>query len=260
MKIFKILRPNHLIGNSLIFTIGTAIALKTGANINFNYVFGLVSFLLLYGSIYAINDIHDINEDKNHEIKWKRERPLAKGEIKVSHAKIAVLVFLIISFITSFLINMTFFLASFLLFTGNIIYTYILKDKKVAISLFLVGLFQSIKIFLGIVSIGGTEYPLNFMLMYSFGYSFVMGVYKKKKLKTKFKKFEITMGILALINFLLSFGYPYLKNALILLILIGILGGYVVNKIKNKLSEFFTKGILITCLFNFVLLITILFT
>lgn len=85
-----------------------------------------VLFCLTASSIYIINDIKDINEDRNHPV--KRFRPLASGVIKVTNAKIVLVCFISIFLVSSFLMNYKLFLILLLYFIINLLYTYYLKN------------------------------------------------------------------------------------------------------------------------------------
>lgn len=82
----KLIRVRHWIKNILIFC-----PLFFGKQL-FDYVllqrniYGFFSFSLITSSIYIINDICDIDSDKNHPIKCSR--PLASGLISINRAKI----------------------------------------------------------------------------------------------------------------------------------------------------------------------------
>jgi decaprenyl-phosphate phosphoribosyltransferase len=42
-----------------------------------------VAFCLLSSATYAVNDVHDVNEDRRHPS--KRHRPVAAGEMRARH-------------------------------------------------------------------------------------------------------------------------------------------------------------------------------
>ncbi len=73
-------------------------------------VIAFVAFCFLSSSLYILNDIRDLDEDKHHPVKSKR--PLASGEINRSQAWLAFGLLLIASVIVSFLfLNRNFMMA-----------------------------------------------------------------------------------------------------------------------------------------------------
>lgn len=95
-KYIKLLRVKHYLKNGLIF-----LPLFFSGNIlNKSYliitIIGFIVFSLASSVVYIINDINDVEKDKNHPVKCKR--PIASGEISINKAKIlAVLVFIIMT-------------------------------------------------------------------------------------------------------------------------------------------------------------------
>jgi 4-hydroxybenzoate polyprenyltransferase len=88
----------------------------------------LAGFLLLCmasSTIYLINDIADIEEDKQHP--KKRMRPLASGKLSVKVAAIAALLLALISIATSFLLSSGFGSILFLYLVINLFYSFWLK-------------------------------------------------------------------------------------------------------------------------------------
>ena len=84
----RLLRPHHWIKSALVFAplffnqhlIFTPLA--------FSVVLGFLSFSILSSIVYIINDMHDLEKDRLHNVKCNR--PLASGEISLLNAKIVV--------------------------------------------------------------------------------------------------------------------------------------------------------------------------
>ena len=64
-------------------------------------ILGVISFCFLSSAVYVINDLYDVEKDRNHNV--KRHRPLASGDIAVKHAKTMVVILLASSVITNLL-------------------------------------------------------------------------------------------------------------------------------------------------------------
>lgn len=86
---------------------------------------GFFLFCLLTGSIYILNDILDIKEDRRHP--QKKNRPLPSGKLKVSTAFIFTLFTLVLSFGLSFYLDTTFGLVLLGYLILNLVYTKSLK-------------------------------------------------------------------------------------------------------------------------------------
>ena len=77
------MRPKQWYKNLVIF-IGIVFSLNLlNFNLWINVISAFVTFCLLSGSIYIINDCLDVEKDRNHPKKCKR--PLASGRLKTSH-------------------------------------------------------------------------------------------------------------------------------------------------------------------------------
>lgn len=125
----KLIRPKHWIKNGLIF-----VPLMCSGSLTINRILtcllGFISFSLMASFIYIINDIKDIEKDRNHP--RKKNRPLASGKVKKSTAIIIALLLLIISFVLTIFItkdmtnlSICFLLAYMLI---NIAYSMVLKN------------------------------------------------------------------------------------------------------------------------------------
>ena len=64
----------------------------------FEVILAFIVFCMLSGSSYLLNDIIDRKKDRLHP--KKRLRPIACGKLKVSHATISIIIFLVISIIS----------------------------------------------------------------------------------------------------------------------------------------------------------------
>lgn len=119
------MRPKQWYKNLVIF-IGIAFSLNL---FNFNLWITVISafiiFCLLSGSIYLINDVLDIENDRKHPKKCKR--PLPSGELKPYQAILSAVLFIIISLIWSYFINVPFLLTAVSYFILIMVYSLFLK-------------------------------------------------------------------------------------------------------------------------------------
>lgn len=98
-KYLKLMRVHHYIKNLIIFLPLIFNGNLFDKDIITKSIFGFISFCLLSSVIYIINDINDIEADRQHSKKCKR--PLASGEITTTKAKILMIVLLILSFLSN---------------------------------------------------------------------------------------------------------------------------------------------------------------
>jgi decaprenyl-phosphate phosphoribosyltransferase len=125
---FLILRPRQWIKNFFVFAplIFSGMFLNQEAVIKSFCAF--IFFCIASSLIYVINDVYDIDNDRAHPI--KKERPLAKGTLKINEAFfLSFTLFLIL--LISFFINFKFSLILFTYIFLNILYSYKLKHEPI---------------------------------------------------------------------------------------------------------------------------------
>ncbi len=124
-KVLVTLRPQQWVKNLLLFA--GLIFSQNFSNLNLLLTslaaFGL--FCLLSSSIYVVNDIIDVESDRKHPL--KSNRPIAKGEIKISTAIFLFILLALISLAFSTLLNRSFALMALSYFVLNLVYTRYLK-------------------------------------------------------------------------------------------------------------------------------------
>lgn len=123
--LFKAMRPRQWTKNAFVFA----------ALIFDRQLFNLVSlgrtllafvvFCLISGSVYLINDVFDINADRQHPV--KKERPIASGKLSVRTALIAAVLFSILALAIAFLLSRELMLIALLYLLINLAYSRWLK-------------------------------------------------------------------------------------------------------------------------------------
>lgn len=101
---------------------------------------------LLWGSLYAINDITDIREDK----KLHKFKPIIRGAITLKEAKIVSIIVLFLAMIFSYLINLNFFIVVMLTVITEFLYTlkpFRFRDRPI-LDIFFGGCFSGVYRFL----------------------------------------------------------------------------------------------------------------
>ena len=83
-------------------------------------------FCLLSSTVYIINDLGDVEKDRQHPI--KRHRPLASGRLKPSVAVGASVGFLVVLLPLAFILDVWFGVIALAYLVNNLLYTYWLKN------------------------------------------------------------------------------------------------------------------------------------
>ena len=96
-SILKLMRIKHYIKNLLIFAPIFFARSILDVNLVFKVGLGFVSFCVVSSIVYIINDIHDVDKDREHPI--KKNRPIASGKISIHQAWMLAFFLFIISFV-----------------------------------------------------------------------------------------------------------------------------------------------------------------
>ena len=98
-------------------------------------IIGFVIFCLLSSIIYIINDLVDLEADRNHPQKSKR--PLASGKLKISTARTASILLTLVVFIPAALLSLEFALICLAYLVLNLAYSAWLKHAPILDVMFL---------------------------------------------------------------------------------------------------------------------------
>lgn len=126
MKAFiKLARPRQYVKNLFIF-----LPVYFGLQITditriLNVSLSFIAFSLVASSVYILNDLMDMEEDRKHPVKMKR--PLANGDVSRVHALILLMVLLSSGLLLSCGVNSTVMQLILLYFGMNILYSVKLK-------------------------------------------------------------------------------------------------------------------------------------
>ncbi|MGC4378903.1 decaprenyl-phosphate phosphoribosyltransferase [Fictibacillus sp. Mic-4] len=119
------MRPKHWTKNALVFAawffslphVSTGMLLKS--------VLAFCCFSFLSSVVYIMNDIADVEVDRNHPV--KRNRPIAAGKLSLKAAVIFGIVLWIVSFASAIFINFQFAGILMLYFMLNVVYSFYWK-------------------------------------------------------------------------------------------------------------------------------------
>jgi 4-hydroxybenzoate polyprenyltransferase len=123
------MRPRQWIKNGLLFIALVFDKQLTNWPALGRIVLGFVLFCLLSSLIYIINDLVDLEADRNHP--QKRLRPIPSGELKTSAARLAGIVLTFVIFIPATLLSRQFALIGLAYMLLNLAYTAWLKHAPI---------------------------------------------------------------------------------------------------------------------------------
>jgi 4-hydroxybenzoate polyprenyltransferase len=124
-KFFDTLRPQQWVKNLLLFA-GLIFSQNFyNSNLLLKSFAAFCLFCLLSSSVYIVNDILDRESDRKHPL--KSNRPIAKGEIKISTAIVLFILLALISLGLSALLSKSFALMALSYLLLNLVYSQYLK-------------------------------------------------------------------------------------------------------------------------------------
>lgn len=127
--IIKLCRPKQYIKNGFVF----GAVIFSGQLFKYHQIFltliTFVLFSLISSCVYVLNDIVDVEEDRNHP--KKKFRPIASNKVKVSEAKILFIILFFVALSFSLIIEIRLFAILLIYFLVNVLYAF--KLKKIII-------------------------------------------------------------------------------------------------------------------------------
>lgn len=125
-QIFKLMRPKQWIKNLFIFGAVIFSGKFTYENIFIKNIFVFFIFCLVSSCVYILNDLVDVNKDRQHP--EKKNRPIASGKVKTYEAVILEVLLIVIVIITAYNLDIKLFMVFSVYFIINILYSIILKN------------------------------------------------------------------------------------------------------------------------------------
>ena len=125
LALFKTMRPRQWPKNA--FVLAALVFDRQIAHLPalFKSLVGFFLFCMISSTVYIINDIADIEADRQHPT--KRNRPIASGKLPVRTAIIGTIIILLICFPAAFLLSEEFALVVLVYFLINVAYSKLLK-------------------------------------------------------------------------------------------------------------------------------------
>lgn len=139
-----------------------------------NAMQGFLAFSLLASSVYALNDIVDIDHDRKHP--KKRNRPIAAGELSIFSAYGYMLFCLLAGVFLSFNIGTAFLMVASIYITLNLLYSFYFK-KVIILDVIILMSFYTIRLIAGHVP---DAIPLSpWLLSFAIFLFFSLGLLKR---------------------------------------------------------------------------------
>ena len=135
-------------------------------------VMAFMSFCLCASSVYFINDIHDVEADRNHPVKC--HRPLASGSLPISHGWIWAILLMTSGLLLAFEIHNSFFYFVFFYVVATNLYSYVFKSVALA-DVVILAMLYTVRIVGGAAAVDAeiTFWLLAFSLFFFFSLAMV---------------------------------------------------------------------------------------
>lgn len=152
MHYIKLMRVKHYIKNFFIFIPLIFSYSFIKVELNIKAILAFIAFSLASSVVYILNDIVDVEKDRNHP--KKRNRPIASGAVSIKRALVLVtiLMFVISSLCVLFLNTLT-MMVVFGYFFMNLAYSFKLKNV-VLIDVFIIAIGFILRVCCGAFAIG----------------------------------------------------------------------------------------------------------
>jgi len=122
----KELRPKQWTKNLLVFAALIFTIPDITVNMFYAALAGFILFSFVSGAVYILNDLVDLELDRQHPI--KKNRPMASGNLPPAIAVSAGSILLLVSLVTSYYLNTWFGLILTVYFVLNVAYSFYLKN------------------------------------------------------------------------------------------------------------------------------------
>jgi len=148
----KLIRLKHYIKNILLF-VPVFFAGALNKNSIKETIIGFFAFSFMASTIYIINDIKDVKNDKNHPT--KKNRPIASGKVSILKAVLIAILMFILSLVFNYFTKARYISYSILMlyFSFNLFYSFGLKHKPI-VDIMLLSSFYVLRIYYGAAIVG----------------------------------------------------------------------------------------------------------
>ena len=148
-NIFLIIHPDQYIKNTFIF-LPLFFELRINEfNLLLKATIAFIAFSMICSSVYILNDLHDIEDDRLHP--KKKLRPIASGAITKLQSSITMVIFFLLGLALSFILIPSVTMVLMAYFVLNIFYTFYLKKVPI-IDVATIAIFFVIRVLVGSIA------------------------------------------------------------------------------------------------------------
>lgn len=211
----KLMRPKHYLKNALVFV--SLIFSKNLFNLTMltRVLLGFITFSLISSVVYIINDIRDVETDRNHEVKCNR--PIASGRVSIPRAIVLAAVLFVSAIVINVLVCGALSRATLIMaiyFIINLGYSLGLKNFPF-LDIFLLVMGFLLRVLYGAAIID--DAVSSWVLLSVISISFYLALGKRRNEILKIKEVESTRKVLKFytFNFLDKFMYMCLAISIV---------------------------------------------
>ncbi|WP_304340323.1 decaprenyl-phosphate phosphoribosyltransferase [Metaclostridioides mangenotii] len=174
-KYIKLMRPEQYIKNLFVFAAIIFSNNILNVQLILPNILAFISFCILSSSVYILNDIADVEKDREHP--KKRNRPLASGDIKIGNAAVLGVLLCLIALFTAYSVNIKLLIVLALYLINNLFYSFVLKHV-VILDVFSIAFGFLFRVLAGSVAIGVNV--SNWIILCTFFLSLYLALGKRK--------------------------------------------------------------------------------
>lgn len=171
-KFWQAMRPHQWLKNALIFLPLILSHQLDNIELLLQACIGFMSFSLVASSVYLLNDMLDLNSDRQHHA--KRQRPFASGELPLIYGYVGTPILLTMGFLVALLLPPEFIPVLFGYWLLTTLYSFLLKGLYI-VDVLTLGLLYTWRIIAGsaAISVVTTYYLLAFSFFLFMGLAIV---------------------------------------------------------------------------------------
>lgn len=207
IRYFQMIRVHQWVKNFLLF-LPPLLAHSFDLYIYLKALWAFLSFSIVASAIYILNDFFDLKSDRTHP--YKKNRPIASGNVDMTTATIIFLGLLILGILLSTMISQDFMNIILLYILVNFFYTIYFKSVTL-VDIFLLSFFYALRLYAGGIA---TSIPVSNWLL-AFSIFFFLSL-------SAFKRYSELIILTESSDNVENFERPYLPNQLDFIQILGI--------------------------------------